>query len=246
MSQLLPTSSTLMPKTGGASLPGTHAAPVELPGEESLFEHFAWLYAFLREHIFRDDTQRIVQALWPEGAPPPPHARLMELGCGPGFYSCQIAHRFPELTVLGVDRSGRQLDWARAKAIVLRLRNCSFEKENVLELSRGASGFEAVIASRLFTVLPEPERAVSEMHRILRPGGRCFVAEPRYALWATLPLFAMWILAGATRRKNACREPGRAKVLSPRAFETLFASQPWRSMRTWQDGRYQYALCEKG
>ena len=31
-----------------------------------------------------------------------------------------------------------------------------------------------------------------------------------------------------------------------REMNRLFASQPWRNMETWQDGRYQYALCEKG
>jgi hypothetical protein len=45
---------------------------------------------------------------------------------------------------------------------------------------------------------------------------------------------------------NGCREPGKATVLSPDAFRGLFASQPWREMKIWQDGRYQYALCEKG
>jgi hypothetical protein len=26
----------------------------------------------------------------------------------------------------------------------------------------------------------------------------------------------------------------------------LFATQPWQKIETWRDGRYQYALCEKG
>jgi hypothetical protein len=83
------------------------------------------------------------------------------------------------------------------------------------------------------------------MHRVLRPGGRCFIAEPRYAFWASLPLYAMWLLAGITRFRNGYREPSKARVLSSGEMDRLFATQPWRKMKTWQDGRYQYALCEK-
>lgn len=219
------------------------AASSEL--NDSLFEHFAWLYVFFRERLFRDDADRIVEALWPEGRPEP-RTNLIEVGCGPGFYSCGFATRFPSISVLGVDCSARQLDCARDKARGLHLRNCRFERDDVLSLSHPDDSFDALIAARLFTVLPHQERAVAEMYRILRPGGRCVIAEPRYAFWASLPLLAMWFLARISGIQSDCREPHKATVLSPKAFKSLFATQPWRSLRTWQDGRYQYALCEKG
>ena len=219
-------------------------APAE-EHSESLFEHFAWFYIFCREKIFRDDTERMLQTLWPEGSPLP-GSQLIELGCGPGFYSCRLANRFPEISVLGVDQSDRQLQWAKEKALSLHLENCYFESVNVLDLSQEDASFDILIASRLFTVLSEREHAVSEMHRVLQPGGRCFVAEPRYAFWASIPLCAMWLLAKITRFKNGYREPTGATVLSADEFENLFKTQPWTRVKTWQDGRYQYALCEKG
>ncbi len=213
--------------------------------DDSLFERFAWLYVFFRERLFRDDTQRFVRALW-HSAKPPPDTELIELGCGPGFYSCGLAARFPSLAVTGVDCSARQLDWARKKAQERGLKNCRFESDNVLDLSHAEGSFDVLIAARLFTVLPDQERAIAEMFRVLRPGGRCLIAEPRFAFWASLPLLAMWLLAGVTGANNGCREPGKATVLSAPAFEQLFASQPWQDIKVWQDGRYQYALCEKG
>jgi ubiquinone/menaquinone biosynthesis C-methylase UbiE len=212
--------------------------------DHSLFEHFAWLYAFFRERLFRDDTDRFVRTLWPQ-ANPKPGTRLLELGCGPGFYSCGLAARLPELSVLGVDRSARQLTWAEQKAQRLHLENCRFESDDVLDLSHTDETFDVLLAARLFTVLPDQERAIAEMHRVLRPGGQCLIAEPRYALWASLPLFAMWLLAGATGINNGYCEPRRATVLAPAAFKKLFLTQPWRQVKTWQEGRYQYALCEK-
>ncbi|MGZ5024561.1 MAG: class I SAM-dependent methyltransferase [Chthoniobacterales bacterium] len=223
----------------------SQTAVESLSDGNSLFEHFAWLYVFFRERIFRDDTERIIHALWPNG-PPPAGTRLIELGCGPGFYSCGIARRFTGVSVLGVDRAAKQLRFAEQKAESLGLKNCEFESDNVLELSHPSESFDAVIAARLFTVLPNQKRAITEMHRILRRGGRCVVAEPRFALWASLPLLAMWLLARLTGMTNGFCEPRKATVLSRESFRNLFATQPWRRLKTWQDGRYQYALCEKG
>jgi ubiquinone/menaquinone biosynthesis C-methylase UbiE len=211
---------------------------------DSLFEHFAWLYIFCREKLFRDDTQRMIAALWPNGKPEPGE-KVIELGCGPGFYSCGLAERFPKISVLGVDRSPSQLSWAREKRTSLGLNNCGFQSDNVLELSHADETFNVLIASRLFTVLPDRRRAVAEMFRVLRPGGRCFIAEPRWAFWASIPLFTMWLLAGLTHFKNGYREPSRARVLPTREMNRLFATQPWQKVETWRDGRYQYALCEK-
>jgi ubiquinone/menaquinone biosynthesis C-methylase UbiE len=236
--------------------PLAHASPAEAiapagseetdaGSDESLFEHFAWLYIFCREKLFRDDTERMIRALWSKGSPAGGE-KVIELGCGPGFYSCRLAEQFREIFVIGVDQSPSQLKWAREKRNALGLNNCRFQSDNVLELSFPDASFDVLIASRLFTVLPNRRRAVAEMHRVLRPGGRCFIAEPRYAFWASIPLFTMWMLAGLTHFKNGYREPSRAKVLSAREMNRLFASQPWRKMETWADGRYQYALCEKG
>jgi arsenite methyltransferase len=212
---------------------------------DSLFEHFDWLYIFCRERLFRDDTERMIASLWPKGGPTPGE-RVIELGCGPGFYSGRLAERFREISVLGVDRSPSQLQYAREKRNALGLSNCRFQNDNVLELSHADETFDVLIASRLFTVLPNRRRAVAEMYRVLRPGGRCFIAEPRWAFWASIPLFTMWLLAGLTHFKNGYREPSRARVLSRREMNRLFATQPWQRVETWRDGRYQYALCEKG
>jgi trans-aconitate methyltransferase len=213
-------------------------------GEDSIFDRLAWLYVFFRERIFRDDTDRMIRELWPTGAPAP-GTRMIELGCGPGFYSCGFAARFPQLSVLGVDRAARQLECAERKAQKLDLHNCRFENDDVRNLSHPDESFHVLLAARLFTVLRDQKRAVAEMHRVLHSGGRCLIAEPRYAFWASLPLRAMRLLARLTGMDKDCREPRRATVLSHGAFRSLFASQPWRRLKVWQDGRYQYALCEK-
>jgi arsenite methyltransferase len=220
------------------------ARPRETPqSTESLFERVAWLYAFCRERIFRDDTDRIISALW-QNKTPASGIRVVDLGCGPGFYTRKLAERFPHITVTGVDRSQRQLRWARERTHTIR--NCSFERVNVLSLPFDDGSFDALVASRIFTILPDHNRAVTEMFRVLKTGGRCFIAEPRNAFWASIPLASMWVLASLIHSGNGYREPAKATVMKTGAFEELFNQLPWKSVRVWQDSRYQYALCEKG
>src|SRR5438477_1800868 len=214
------------------------------PSSDSLFEHFAWLYIFCREKLFRDDTARMIRALWPNGKARPGE-KIIELGCGPGFYSCNLAARFPGISVIGVDRSPSQLSWATQKRTRLGLNNCRFQSDNVLELSHPDDSFDVLIASRLFTVLPNRRRAVAEMYRVLAPGGRCFIAEPRWAFWASIPLFTMWLLARLTHFNNGYGEPTLARVLSLREMNRLFPTQPWHKSETWREGRHQYALREQ-
>lgn len=216
---------------------------------DSLFERHAWIYAFFREHLFRDDTVGIAASLWPQGAPPT-GSQLVELGCGPGFYACRFAERYRGLQVLGIDRSRQQLRRARRNARKRQLDNCRFEEADALALQFASGTVDALVASRLFTVLPQRAEALAEMHRVLRPGGRCFIAEPCGKLRTAVPLRLMWLLAHlmalfGNYQVRPYREPAHAAVIPPEEFGALVMTQPWRSVWRWQDAYYQYALCEK-
>jgi arsenite methyltransferase len=220
----------------------------ESSSDMSLFERFPGLYAFFRERLFRDDTERIVESLWPD-MPPVLGSTLIELGCGPGFYARRLAERFPSLNVVGIDRSAEQLALANERAAPHRHPNCRFERGEAESISFAGGSVDAVVASRLITVLREPDRAIAEIHRVLRPGGRCFIAEPRPHPVARLPLSLMWAVADVSRllRRSEVhyREPVAPMLLETSEFAALMASQPWADARVWSDGRYQYALCSR-
>src|SRR5438477_638858 len=154
-------------------------AVVEKP--DSLFERFAWIYIFCREKVFRNDTGRIIRAFWPAGEPPA-SSKVLELGCGPGFYARALAQRFQRISVLGVDSSRELVKYARERATEKALHNCAFAWGDVLNLPQPDNSFSQLVTSRLFTILSERERAVGEIFRVLNSGGKCFVAAPRFAL----------------------------------------------------------------
>jgi SAM-dependent methyltransferase len=105
---------------------------------------------------------------------------------------------------------------------------------------------DAIVASRLLMVVGDRRQAVREIFSSLRPGGRCFIAEPTSVLRATLPLSCMWLFARLMGDwSTRFHESGRAAVLKQHEFHSLIASQPWSTVCLWQDNWYQYAVCDR-
>jgi ubiquinone/menaquinone biosynthesis C-methylase UbiE len=213
----------------------------------SLFERFSWLYAFWREHLFHDHTTTIIESFW--RGEPPAGTKLLEVGCGPGFYACRFAARFNQIDVTGLDNSERLLEHAKLRACSRLLSNCQFVRGNFLSLRQFAGTFDNVIASRIFMVASPRELALAEIYAALKPGGKCFIAEPRSPLRGNIPLSILWLLAKSihlwTSHVTDYCEPDRAAVLNKADFDSLISSQPWRKVRRWQDANYHYAVCER-
>ncbi len=172
--------------------------------------------------------------------------RVLELGCGPGFYACKLARRFPQVEVTGVDLSARLVERARNRASMRRLENCDFQIGDAQALAELHETLDAVVLSRLFLIVPDKQAVLSEVFRILRPGGRCFIAEPTSSLKTLIPLGCMWILSRLSGRPmHRFREPIQAVVMRREDFEKLIHSQPWASVALKFEGSYQYAVCTK-
>ena len=94
--------------------------------------------------------------------------RILDLGCGTGTLTAEIAASGAEL--LGVDRSAEMIAEARRKFPKLR-----FEVHDARSLTFSRE-FDAVFSNAALHWIPEAERVVAGVARALRPGGR-FVAE---------------------------------------------------------------------
>ena len=215
------------------------------PSQEGLFERCHWLYALFREYAFRDHTGEITSALFPSGDPAG-GTHILELGCGPGVYACRFAREFPQVTTIGIDSSKRLIRRAQRRAASLHLQNCTFVEGDAQALGELAHAVDAVIVSRLFLIVPDKEAVLAEIYRVLRPGGRCFIAEPTSRFVSRLPLGAMWLLARMTANPwKRFREPHQVEVMRPHDFFTLVHGPPWASVNLLKDHGYQYAICHK-
>jgi trans-aconitate methyltransferase len=97
-----------------------------------------------------------------------PGERILDIGCGTGHLTAQIAATGAH--VIGVDRSAEMIQQARAAHPSL-----AFEIMDARQLSF-AQPFDAVFSNATLHWITEPERVVTAIAAILRPGGR-FVAE---------------------------------------------------------------------
>lgn len=217
----------------------TTAAPAE-----SLFEHCGWFYALCREHLFYDHTDQIAHSLFPADGPPP-GTQVLELGCGPGFYACRLSQQYPQIRATGIDLSRRLLARAKTRAARRSLQNCTFLRADVHSLPTPPRSIDAVIVSRLFLVTQGRDAIVGEIFRVLRPGGRCFIAEPSSSLRARIPLTCMWLLSKLHRMDRRFCEPRQAEIMSASDFAALVYSQPWADIDLQHSGSYQCAICRK-
>ena len=104
-----------------------------------------------------------------------PGDRALDVATGTGDLALELARRVtPGGEVIGVDFAERMLELARAKADALPL---SFEVANALALPFADNDFAAATVGFGARNFADLERGLSEMTRVVRPGGRVVVLE---------------------------------------------------------------------
>jgi len=101
----------------------------------------------------------------------PSAADILDVGCGPGTITADLAALAAPGRVVGVDAAGDVLAEARAAAAGRGVSNVRFEIGDVYRLSFGDGSFDVVHAHQLLQHLSDPVAALAEMRRVCRPGG---------------------------------------------------------------------------
>jgi len=98
-----------------------------------------------------------------------PGMNVLDLACGPGFISCELARMAG--TVTGVDISEELIFTAHQAKVSEKADNVSFLTGNVYDLALPENAFDFVYARFLFQHLEKPQLALSNILRVLKPGG---------------------------------------------------------------------------
>lgn len=109
----------------------------------------------------------------------PDGAEILEVGCGTGPVSRELAVRPGVSRVVGIDPSPVFL--ATARNLGKSLPNLSFIEGDGRSLPCDNSSFDAVIFHTTLTHVPQPSSALSEAFRALRPGGILVVFDGNYS-----------------------------------------------------------------
>ena len=100
-----------------------------------------------------------------------PTDEALECACGTGLLSGVIAGRCKSL--IATDFSANML--RRAEKKYGRLGNVKFERADILRLDFPDGRFDVVVAANVIHLLDEPYKALGELDRVCRPGGRIIV-----------------------------------------------------------------------
>ena len=109
-----------------------------------------------------------------------PGLSLLDVGCGPGTITCDLAARVAPGPVIGVDTSEEVLAEARQVAVATGPATVSFEVGSVFDLRFDDDSFDVVHAHQVLQHVGDPVAALVEMRRVCRRGGVVAVRDGDY------------------------------------------------------------------
>lgn len=151
-------------------------------------------------------------------------AKILDVGTGPGIIALLLADMGHSVT--GIDLSVDMLKKARENAGKLNM-SVEFRQGDAECIPFGDRSFDVVINRHVLWTLPDPDKALSEWKRVLRPGGKLVIIDGNWytnlnrsfknKIWRSSALPLISIL----ERRNAFRrnvKPGWREVL-PMTFK---------------------------
>ena len=110
-------------------------------------------------------------------AAPGPGERVLDVACGTGQVAFAAAQAVgPSGRVVGIDVSGRMIEAARIRAGTAAAVNTEFLRMDAEQLALSDGAFDVALCALGLMYMPCPERALQELRRVLRPGGRAGLA----------------------------------------------------------------------
>lgn len=198
----------------------------------------------LRSHRWRTADNSAAFAL----AHLAPGMSLLDVGCGPGTITADLAQRLQPGAVTGVDRSPAVVAEAAAAYPAGEHRNLRFVTGDVYGLDFADESFDVVYAHQVLQHLTDPVAALREMGRVLAVGGLLAVRDADYGAFTWFPAdpaLDEWleVYHRVTRENRAEADGGRhlpAWVRAAGFSDLSVSSSNWtyatESERSWWGG----------
>lgn len=127
-----------------------------------------------------------------------PEARVLDLATGTADLAIRVARQHSDCSVVGVDPSSGMLDVGRAKLARLGLEErIELTVGDAEELTQADNSFDGACMAFGIRNVPDRPRALAEMARVVKPGGRVAIlelSEPRRGLLAPMARFHIRVL----------------------------------------------------
>ena len=140
-------------------------------------QRYGWDKAADHYERFWGEQLRPAQDLLLDLAGAEPGEQVLDVACGPGNISFPLARAVgTEGRVVGTDLSGSMVELLEAEARGHGLPHVEGRRMDAESLTLEDASFDLAVCSLGLMYPPNPEAAVDELHRILRPGGRALAS----------------------------------------------------------------------
>ena len=145
----------------------------EITKKQKLFDRWAPNYDILFTTIFYQALhQRLLDYLQL-----PDHPNVLDLGCGTGRLLDRLAEEFPTLRGTGFDLSPQMIRQARQTKRDRHRPRLIFIEGNAEQLPFTDHQFDTVFNTISFLHYPNPSQVLSQIHRVLSPGGNYYLVD---------------------------------------------------------------------
>jgi ubiquinone/menaquinone biosynthesis C-methylase UbiE len=109
-----------------------------------------------------------------------PSGILADVGCGPGRLIALIAHRFPQIKIIGIDAAQEMIETARRGAVAAGILNrAEFRVGDVGHLPMDKDSIDFAVSTLSLHHWSNPSLGLAEIYRVLKPGGQLLLFDLR-------------------------------------------------------------------
>lgn len=148
-------------------------------------------------------------------------ASILDVGSGTGSLSFAMRARYPGSRIRGIDFSPIYVDHAARQP---EARGIEFAVGDACDMRFADGSFDAVLSMLVLHFVPQPERAVAEMHRVARPGA--VVAATVWDIYGGMP--AQRLFFDIAVMLDPAAEPRRGRALNRPMTKPGELAQAWR------------------
>jgi ubiquinone/menaquinone biosynthesis C-methylase UbiE len=202
-----------------------------------------WYAATTKKSLarFKELAQRTAREL-------APGSNVLEVAPGPGYFAIELA-KVGNYQITGLDISKTFVEIARENAAKAGVR-IDFQRGNASNMPFPADTFDFIVCCAAFKNFTEPERALEEMYRVLRPGGKALIVDLRKDTPVkTINQAVDAMNVGVVNRvitKLTFRFMLLKRAYTRNGFEQLIAKTPFREFKIQENMIALEVLLEKG
>jgi ubiquinone/menaquinone biosynthesis C-methylase UbiE len=150
----------------------------------------------------------------------------LEIGPGPGYLVLEWLKKTHNTSLVGIEISKNMIAVAikNAREYGLNSGRARYTEGNAMEMPFADDSFDAVFSGGSLHEWEEPSRIFSQIHRVLKSGGRYCICDLR----RDIPFFIKWFFYAATRpdsMRHGLRTSLRASYIKPE-LENIIAASP--------------------